>query len=271
MWSSFMRFNCKLATAALALAAGAALATGAAAQTLTNAAFFDADATGTNTSGNGQITRGAWSTVLDQQNVPGNFGAEFFLATVANPTPTQFLSPSAALSAGLSQGVNTFYFFADSDDTAGGTAGFGLNLFLDGAGQLAPSISAFVVPGQTAVTDSAGCTAGFAFTCAQGAGTFSFTSGATTVTLTDFQVTARGGPGGTSTVDLVNSSNTEPFAPPPHPDGITDTYGSFTLEVTTLATPGVPEPATWALLMAGFGGVGAALRRARRTAAAAAG
>jgi len=42
----------------------------------------------------------------------------------------------------------------------------------------------------------------------------------------------------------------------------------FLAAVTT--TGGVPEPATWALMLVGFGSLGAALRRARRTAAAAA-
>lgn len=37
----------------------------------------------------------------------------------------------------------------------------------------------------------------------------------------------------------------------------------FTAEVSTPATPGVPEPATWAMLIAGFGLVGAAARRRR--------
>jgi hypothetical protein len=41
------------------------------------------------------------------------------------------------------------------------------------------------------------------------------------------------------------------------PDGYTD----GTLAVTSLGGPGVPEPASWALMIAGFGLVGAAMRR----------
>lgn len=48
------------------------------------------------------------------------------------------------------------------------------------------------------------------------------------------------------------------------------TRGSPTTSIfdVTLATaPGVPEPATWTMLLLGFGGLGAALRRSRRLAA----
>ena len=37
-------------------------------------------------------------------------------------------------------------------------------------------------------------------------------------------------------------------------------------KVITLSTPPVPEPATWALMLVGFGGIGMAMRRSRRTA-----
>lgn len=42
------------------------------------------------------------------------------------------------------------------------------------------------------------------------------------------------------------------------------------LDVTyvTTVTPGVPEPASWAMLLLGFGAIGAALRSRRKTVAA---
>jgi hypothetical protein len=41
-------------------------------------------------------------------------------------------------------------------------------------------------------------------------------------------------------------------------------------DLVSLAIPvntGVPEPATWALMLLGFGGIGMAMRRSRRTSA----
>jgi hypothetical protein len=52
-------------------------------------------------------------------------------------------------------------------------------------------------------------------------------------------------------------------------DGVTGTtYNVAARDAFRPTTPGVPEPATWALMIAGFGGAGAMLRR-RRTAVAA--
>ena len=45
-------------------------------------------------------------------------------------------------------------------------------------------------------------------------------------------------------------------------------YGAARLGTFSAATPAVPEPATWAMLMVGFGGVGAALRRRKSVKAA---
>jgi hypothetical protein len=247
---------------------GAALVAGPlaaqAGPSLTNATLYDVDATGTNLNSTSVVNRGGWTTVLDQQNVPGNYAAELFLAATPNPTPAEFLTPQTATSIALHAGANTIYFWGDSDDTAGGAFGFGLNLFVDGAGATSPSISALAVPGAGPAATSnntTGCTAGYTLQCTPGAGTLT----AGMVTLTDFQVFARGG--GTGGEDRVSSTNTMPFTPPTGSDGINDTYGSFTLVFTP---SGAPEPATWAMMLLGFGGLGAAMRSRRRQAASAA-
>ena len=41
--------------------------------------------------------------------------------------------------------------------------------------------------------------------------------------------------------------------------------GSFTLEITTDAVQPVPEPATWAMMIGGFGVIGGVMRRRRTT------
>ena len=46
-------------------------------------------------------------------------------------------------------------------------------------------------------------------------------------------------------------------------------YDTLNLDVTTRGGGGVPEPASWALLIAGFGGLGAVMRRRRSVALAA--
>lgn len=48
--------------------------------------------------------------------------------------------------------------------------------------------------------------------------------------------------------------------------GWSNNSGTATIEVGGLAAPGVPEPSTWALLILGFGGVGAGLRGRNRRA-----
>jgi len=50
------------------------------------------------------------------------------------------------------------------------------------------------------------------------------------------------------------------------PDGLW-TQGTLTFTYTSTATPGVPEPATWAMLIGGFALVGASMRRRATTVA----
>jgi hypothetical protein len=218
---------------------------------LTNATLFRTDAKGANQNFDtriyvGTVSHGAYTTVLHQQNIPGNYAAELFLTTRPSPAPADFLSPAANLSLPLSPGANTFYFFGNGDDTQGGSAGFGLNLYFNLAPANSPFISAFAPEGrgQPVTADSSPDTAGYNLKIVPGAGSLTFSSGGYRVTLTDFQVTAAAA---RSTVDLVNSTNTSPFTPPPHADGVKDTYGHFTLTVTpetpVEAVPRQPPPA----------------------------
>jgi hypothetical protein len=200
--------------------------------TLTGATLFRGDSTGTNQDTGGTVAdHGAWTTGLDVQNVPGNYAAELFISRVANPTSADFLTPGQ-LSASLSAGANTFYFFANGDDLLGGSATFGLNLFINSASSTTPALSGYTIPGtgQTLTADSSSTTPNIALAITPGAGTLSTSTTGATVALTSFIVQGVSGQG--STVDLVDSTNTTPFTPPAHPDGVPDTYGTFTITVT---------------------------------------
>ena len=45
---------------------------------------------------------------------------------------------------------------------------------------------------------------------------------------------------------------------------LSDGAGSSNAQIFAAGTPGVPEPATWAMMLMGFGGIGMAMRRSRR-------
>lgn len=258
----------KFASGALAALAFVAISNSAsAAINLTNGTLFRADETGTNqntTNGGTTVSRGGWTTVLGQQNIAGNYGAQLFLATTADPAAGDFFAPATSVSAGLQEGANTFYFWADGDDTQGGDKGFGLNLWFDGAAASQVAISAFApTPGASfAANGSTGCTAAYSLACIAGSGTLSFVVGASTVTLTDFRIQGLGG--GQGGEDRVYHDNVNGFTPPAHSNGVNDTYGYFVLNVTTSDTAPVPEPTSWALMIAGFGLAGTALRTRRR-------
>ncbi|MBX3484731.1 PEPxxWA-CTERM sorting domain-containing protein [Phenylobacterium sp.] len=245
---------------ALATAAGSAQA----AVSLTNGTMFRADTTGANqntTNGGGTAARGAWTTVLGQQNIPGNYGAQIFYALTDTPASGDFLAPSGDLSITLHEGDNIIYFWGDGDDQAGGADGFGFNFFFNDAGATSPLIGAFLTnAGVLSANGTAGCSVGYSFACATGAGALSGLVGTSTVTLTALVIRGVGGANG-NTEDRVYHDNVGGFAFPAHGNGVSDTYGYFVINVSTPG--GVPEPATWALMIGGFGLAGTALRRRR--------
>jgi hypothetical protein len=67
---------------------------------------------------------------------------------------------------------------------------------------------------------------------------------------------------GTNGLFMVNGDAGETFT------GMTLTSGQNSFEVDNLAVAGVPEPATWAMMILGLGAMGMALRNRRRTASA---
>jgi len=64
---------------------------------------------------------------------------------------------------------------------------------------------------------------------------------------------------GTNGLFMVTGNAGETFT------GVTMTSGQNSFEVDNLAVAGVPEPATWAMMILGLGGMGMALRSRRRT------
>ena len=102
---------------------------------------------------------------------------------------------------------------------------------------------------------------GHSFACTPGSGALSGVVGGSTVTLSALQILGVGAGGG-GTEDRVYHDNVNGFTPPVRANGVTDTYGFFTITVST-PSGAVPEPGAWALMIAGFGLAGAALRKRR--------
>ena len=67
---------------------------------------------------------------------------------------------------------------------------------------------------------------------------------------------------GTNGLFMVSGNAGETFT------GLTLMSGQNSFEIDNLAIPGVPEPATWAMMILGLGAMGVALRSRRTTAAA---
>ena len=89
--------------------------------------------------------------------------------------------------------------------------------------------------------------------------TVDFVGGGTaTVTGADIVNPANGDQTLATTNGLFQYSGTNQIA------GITLTSSQNSFEIDNLAIPSVPEPATWGLMLIGIGGIGAAMRTARR-------
>ncbi|THD58671.1 PEPxxWA-CTERM sorting domain-containing protein [Phenylobacterium sp.] len=89
--------------------------------------------------------------------------------------------------------------------------------------------------------------------------------------------TNAGAPGGFQNSEKISFSFLDPAYNPNKNDTFTITYSVFGIDHPSLSVEnvvnvgsGAPEPAAWALMILGFGGVGATLRRKVRTAATAA-
>jgi hypothetical protein len=67
-------------------------------------------------------------------------------------------------------------------------------------------------------------------------------------------------PGTNGLFELFSDDGTDTFT------GITLTSSQNSFEIDNLAVQGVPEPATWAVMLMGFGGIGAMIRRRRAAA-----
>jgi len=168
-------------------------ASAAGALAATNVTLFRTDSTGLNLAASGgHFNRGVWTTQAGAQNIPGNYVVHLFIATTSNPAPADFVALASPLSLTLAAGDNTFHFFADGDDKAGGDYGFGLNVWLGTAA--GPTLSGFTaVPGGTVMVDGTnGCSPAYDGSCGVSANTLATTS-TPTVTLTSFTVDGVGG------------------------------------------------------------------------------
>ncbi|HEY2899026.1 MAG TPA: hypothetical protein VGL59_00510 [Polyangia bacterium] len=145
-----------------------------AASTAVNVTLFRVDNTGLNLgASDNHFNFGVWSTSAGAQNIPGNYVAHLFIATTPNPGPDDFQALTDPLVLTLSEGDQTFYFFADGDDMTGGTFGFGINVWVIGDTPSGPSLSGFeAVPGGVLAADATtGCSPAYDGTCGNSAHT----------------------------------------------------------------------------------------------------
>ena len=159
--------------------------------------------------------------------------ADLFLQLTGASTATGDYTFSYTFTNTNSSVSNLVNFGFDTDPTLGGITGTGMNFYLNPNGVL--NVNACAGPlGNNNCPDASG--QGDLFS---GSFTLDFANNTSSITLNDF-------------VDRYASLSE-----------LNNQSGEGT--PTTPRTPPVPEPATWALMLLGFAGVGAAMRRTRKS------
>lgn len=178
----------------------------------------------------------------------GDFWYNLYLSTT--PDGSGIINPGngagTSLRRALAPGSHTFYMFAQP----GALGPWAMNLFF-GPGET-PGISVKGTVGSSAFqANGAACTRALANgSCLAGSNSLAYTSGASTVALTDI-VWNR------PTADVVGSTASTPGSG-------ADYAGRMTLTVTGPDSTVTPEPVSTALLGTGLAGVAAARRRRKR-------
>jgi len=207
---------------------------------LTGLTTFSANATGA--SSGGQL----WNTVG---------GDGFYNLYVTQPNTSlagPFLNSGNAASTSISvdlsaPGAYTFYILGEPGTSI---SHFGLNLFFDGIGAT-PGITVYrPINGGGSIDTTTAATRSLNGGSTPGAGSLTYTSGDTVVTLTDYSWFTNASTG-LPTVDRIQAYASTPNAS-------ADFRGLFVLEVVSTA---IPEPGTWALLLVGLAGLGFAKNR----------
>jgi hypothetical protein len=219
---------------------------GAIAIPLTGATMFSTDIAGNFSGGN------LWNTVGGD----GAYNLYIVDGGPAGPFLNSGNGTATTPNINLSVGTHTFSVFGEPGNRQDF---FGLNLFFDGSNNA--GISVFAPLRTTGVVPVFSANAGTAtggnlpyVNLVPGAGTLTFASSGMTVTLTEFFWAY---PGVAGVSDLDRNSGFDNL-----PNGSTDFVGAFSLNVTA-----VPEPETYALMLAGLGLLGFVARRRKQKAA----
>jgi hypothetical protein len=186
----------------------------------------------------------------------GDYVYNLYFSSSANGSA--ILNPGTTLSTPLSLGTNTFYLFGDAGSTPGY---YGFNLFLDGG--TTPFLSGYVTSnGGTFLTNAGqtsfeGTRVGVDAPLTIAAAGTTFEANGFLYTLTGFNFNTTGG-----TVDIASPLVLGP-------NGVTDYFGSISINVAAVNVTTTPEPSTIVLTASGLLGlVGVSVRRKRSAATA---